>query len=911
MNFSAQMQMPGALCPGSKAPYPKYLVKQLMRISTLVFLILTASFQLILATPVRSQDMAIEKVSVALSGEPLINAIKKIEKQTSLRFLYQKSEIRSFNYLNLPLENRTIEETLYELLKNTNLSFRQIDQSILIKGEKQIPVIKRKISGTVLSSDTHEAIKFASVAIIRKSDLQIVGQSVTDLNGKFEISITDDAAHLLRISLLGYHIYNKEIDDRQELILPAISIEPDTKELNEIIISAHSPLIKQEVDRLSYNVQEDPESKYSSLLDILRKVPLITVDAEENIKLKGSSSFKVLIDGHTSSLVVNNPKDIFRAMSSVNILRIEVITIPPAKYDGEGLAGIINIITLKNSLDGYNANAGTSYKFPNGLRNNGNLNYKRGKLALTTYGGWNENNTPQTTFSVIRQNLSTQAVTNQQGSARTKSDQGFISGQVSYEADSLNLFSATASYSGGKSHKNSTVLTQQNEQLFQQYRIDNDGRMHQDTYELGADYQKNFRKNKGQLLSFSYRFSSAENKQSNILTASELINYSAGNYYQENVTKLNEHTAQADYAQPLKYLTIEAGIKTILRNAASDGLAAYTDDFNYSQDVFSAYNSYQLNLKKWILKAGLRMESTNVSAYFSNSGKLNIPDYTNLLPSIALQKKLSESENLNFGYAKRIQRPGILQLNPYIDRQNPYFITFGNPSLKPEQTQTFSTAYSSYKQKLGVSAGLSYSYSNNPIQYISILDDDAITRGTYQNLGRNSSLELNLNMNFRLSQRLAFSMNAQLAQIWLKGQVDQLSLSKKAVTASGFMNFNYNMGNNWKSSLNFQYYSPAITIQSKSSPYYYSSLGLSKAVFNKKLNISGSFSNPYLKYLDYQIKTTDPRFSQLSHNDIVYRRFNIGLSYQLGKLRDNSIRKTKKTIQNDDIKVIKSVIPGN
>jgi hypothetical protein len=924
MKFSAQMQGRRSLCPVPNRIYHKNLIKQFMRIGALAFILLTASLQLIMATPVKAQDMTVEKVSVGLKEEPMLSAIKQIEKQTTLRFFYQRSELKTLDKLNLPLSRRTVEQTLYELLQNTGLSFRQIDQSILIKGNDNAPQLKRKISGTVFTSDTKEAVKFASVMLIRKSDLQIVGQSATDVNGHFELVTTDNAAHMIRISLLGYHIYSAQIDDQKDVVLPSVFIEPDPKELKEVIISARSPLIKQEVDRLSYNVQSDPESKYSSLLDILRKVPLITVDADENVRLKGSSSFKVLIDGHASSLVVNNPKDIFRSMSSINILRIEVITIPPAKYDGEGLAGIINVITIKNRIDGYNANVSSSYKFPNGLRRNGNLNYKRGKIALSTYGGWNDYNTPHTSFSNLRQSLTSAAVTNQEGAAQTKSDQAFVSTQLSYEADSLNLFSAVASYNGGKSHRTGTILTMQTDDAFQQYRIDNDGRTKQNAYEFGMDYQKGFRRNKSQLLSFSYRYSASQNDQFNILNASELINTNVGNYNQNNTAKLNENTAQVDYVHPLNKLTIEAGAKMILRNTNSDYTITGTDpingnpisgtenndQFNYEQHIFSVYNSYQLNLKKWTLKAGLRLERTDVSADFSNVVGLNIPGYTNLIPSIALQRKLSQASNLNFGYTERILRPGILQLNPYVDRQNPYFISFGNPLLKPELNHTFSFTFSSYK-KFGISAGLSYSYSNNTIQNISSLGADGITRGTFENLGSNKSLELNVNINYPISDKLNFSFNAQVSQIRLKGMIESVFYSRNAVTGSGFANFNYNLGHEWKTTLNFQFYSPGITLQSTSTPYYYSSIGLSKAVFNKKFVISGSMSNPYLQYLDYQITYKDPRFTQVSHNDIVYRRFNIGVSYQVGKLRDGSIKKNKKAVQNDDIKVIKSIIPVN
>ena len=550
------------------------------------------------------------------------------------------------------------------------------------------------------------------------------------------------------------------------------------------------------------------------------------------------------------------------------------------------------------------------------------LIFKRGKFSLSSYGGWNEWNTPLTTFSNLRKNTFSAAYTNQDGSAKTNSNQGFASNQISYEVDSLNLLTAVANYNGGKGHRLGSIFTSQYDQILQQYRIDNDGRSDQDAYELGLDYQKGFKRSKNQLLSFSYRFANSQTGQQNNLIASELKNISIGNYNQNNTTRLNEHTAQVDYVQPFKLLTMEAGAKAILRDTRSDFVSlgidpitsapiavASSDNFHYGQDILSLYNSYQLNLKKWTLKAGLRLERTMVSANFSNSGEVQVPDYSNLIPSIAIQRKLSQSANLNFGYTERILRPGILQLNPYIDRQNPYFITFGNPLLKPETNHAFSASFSSYK-KFGITTGLSYSYAKNTIQYVSTLGTDGITRGTYLNLGSNKSIDFNVNINYPITQKLNFSFNGQASFLKLEGMVNQTLYNRDAFTGSAIFILNYNLGHDWKPVFNFQYYSPAITLQGTASPYYYSSLGISKS-FNKKFYISASFSNPYLKYLDYKINYTDPNFTQITHNDIVYRRFNLGVSYQFGKLREGSIKKNKKTVQNDDIKVIKSILPTN
>jgi outer membrane receptor protein involved in Fe transport len=926
MFFSAQMQGQGNLCTHAYKNGVKIhlLIKQFMRVSILMITVGITSLQLLLAFPGKSQDMALEKVSVGLNQEPVTSAIKQIEKQTALRFFYRKADINQLGNLDLPLARRTVEQTMYDLLQNSNFSFRQIDQNILIELNKQQITAKKIISGIVFTEDSHEPVKFAMVELLKKKDLQLVAQTSTDSTGKFELITGEKSEHIIRVSQLGYHVFNAEINDTADIKLPQIFLKPDPQELKEVVLTAHSPLVKQEVDRLVYNVQADPENKSNSLLDMLRKVPLISVDADDNIKLKGSGSFKVLIDGHTSSLVVNNPKEIFRSMSASNIQSIEVITIPPAKYDGEGLAGIINIITIKKINDGYSGNFGASYKFPNGPRTNGSINLKNGKFALSAYGGFTIYNFPHTDFSISRQTASPSASTiNQNGSAETKSKLGYISTQISYEADSLNLLTFVMNYNGGNSHRVASFVTQQtDDSAYSSYKLDNNGRNNQHGYETGIDYQHTFKKNKQRLLSFSYRYSNNKSSQMNVLNASEQINYKIGNYTQDDKSGTNENTFQLDYTHPLKHVIIDGGVKAILRNNFSnytvDGIdssgnifldTAGSDHFNYKQNIYSIYNSYQINLKNWTVKAGLRLERTTVNANFSSVGFVQIPSYNNFIPSVAVQRKLTQFESINFGYTNRIQRPGIMQLNPYADQQDPNFISYGNPNLKPETNHIISVNYSLFKNT-SFYAGLSYSFSNNTIQAVSISGNDGITRSTYLNLGKNNNLEADVNVNYPISQRMNLSVNAQASYIRLNGMIDTILYNRKAIIGNGNLYISYKFKHEWRAGFNFQYYSPAVTLQNTSSPYYYTSLSLSKTFF-KKLNIYVSASNPYMRYLNYKITVNDPQFKEITHNEIVYRRFNIGLNYQFGKLKEGSIKKNKKSVNNDDIKIIPSSIPNN
>jgi hypothetical protein len=785
---------------------------------------------------------------------------------------------------------------------------------------------QRVISGDIYESGKVLPLRYATIELFRKSDLTPVGHGNTDTTGKFSVATAENAGLILKVSLQGYKAFDTTIaGGAEDVNIPAIYLNIEFKQLSAFTITSRKPLVTQEVDRLSYDVQADPENKMNNLLDMLRKVPLISVDADDNVKLKNSSSYKVLINGKESSMAASDPKDLFRSMAANNIQTIEVITTPPAKYDGEGLAGIINIITVKKKDNGYSGSVGASYKFPNGPWSNANINWKAGKFGLSAYAGATEYNTPTTTFSYSQQSLALPPVDIvQNGAGNAKSHNEYISTQLSYDIDSLNLITADLAYNSNAGTRVTGIFTNQwIDTTMQSFNLNNGGTKSGSGYDLGVGYQLGFKGNKAQFLNISYRYNSSKNRQFNDIQLSEQFEYVGYNYTQLDKAGTNEHTIQIDYTQPLKTVGIEAGAKAILRNNFSDFTvqdldsqsntyfydSANSNNFTYQQNVYSIYNSYQLNLGAWTVKAGLRDELTTVRADFLSNNLPFSTNYNNLLPSVAIQDKISKSSSINFGYNDRILRPGILQLNPFVDRQNPLFVTYGNPGLKPEVNHSFNLNYGIYK-KISFGFGVGYSFSNNTIQTVSSLAANGITGITFENLGKDRNWSANININIPVTQHLNVSINGQVNYLQLSGVVDSVLYTRKGTVGNANMFASYKFGKDWRAGLTFLYFSPNITLQGTSSSYFYTSLNVSKSIFNKKLTFSASVSNPFLQYLDYKYKIADASFIQLSNNQIVYRRFNIGINYKFGKLKEGSIRKKTKDIKNDDIKEVPSLLPG-
>jgi hypothetical protein len=210
------------------------------------------------------------------------------------------------------------------------------------------------LKGTVVDSATGKPLAYSTLVLQNSKTKAPVKNFLSNDDGSFELSVSDSLEYLLVFAFTGYDNKTISITRSQSADLGLIYLKMSGKQLNEVTVVAVKPVVKRDLDGIKYDVSADPEAPILSVLDMMRKVPLLSVDASDNIKLKGKGNYKILINGKESALLAKNPSDILRAMPATNIDKIEVITTPPAKYDAEGLAGIINIITKKKLDEGYN-----------------------------------------------------------------------------------------------------------------------------------------------------------------------------------------------------------------------------------------------------------------------------------------------------------------------------------------------------------------------------------------------------------------------------------------------------------------------------------------------------------------------------------------------------------------------------
>ncbi|MBS7566758.1 TonB-dependent receptor [Mucilaginibacter sp. Bleaf8] len=792
--------------------------------------------------------------------------------------------------------------------------------ALLTRGQNQPAAMT--VKGIVIDSAKNQPLSYATIALVDAVTNITIKSTFSKDDGSFSINGPAIKPYKLAVVNVGYG--NKVINisnPKATTDLGKLYLSPSLNQLKEVSVVTVKPLMKREVDRMSYDVQADPDSKVITVLDMMRKVPLLSVDGNDNIKLQGNTNYKILINGKESALIARNPADVFKSMPASNIQKIEVITTPPAKYDAEGIAGIINIITKKNMEQGYNGSVNARYSTIWGSGGNLNLTVKQGRFGLAGYAGYYTQGRLNNAYSSINESRNSlnendpafaSSYLTQQGNTARKGNNAYGSTELTYEADSLNLFTGTVEFYRVKNFVDRDLISNlissdvTGNNSYQSYNTNNNGYR---GLSAGLNYQLGFKRNKEQLLTASYKFNASKNDQFNNSKFIERVNYNFPNYQQFNKSGSNEHTLQLDYVQPLKKLNLEGGAKAIFRNNFSDSrnetfdkatnqyilIPEQTDNFDYQQNVYSLYNSYQYKFNdKWIAKGGLRFEYTTVNANNAINQR-----YSNLVPSVSVQRSF-KSSSVNLGYSDRIQRPGIWQLNPFINTQNPNMIYVGNPDLRPVVSHNVELTYSTFK-KGSINVGLNYKFANNTVENITIIDPlTAVSTSTYQNVGANKRLGMDLNVNYPVTSKLNVNVNSQLVHVWLKGYVNGQFFNAKGYQGHTFAGATYNFDKGYRAGLNFDYDSRYVMLQGRDNYWVGYSASISKEFLNKKATIALYANTPFQKFrkIDNTIRTpTSYQFTVFENNA---RNFNVSFNYKFGKL-SGELKKNQRGIKNDDV----------
>ena len=786
-----------------------------------------------------------------------------------------------------------------------------------------------KIVGYLLDSTDSKPVEFASVALINKTTGRPVDGTVADQVGKFTITKVAIGSYKLVASFLGYNSITIPVEitsKNDDKDLGVIRMGSNTQMLAEVTVEGQRALIEEKVDRTVYNAEKDQTNRGGDATDVLKKVPMLSVDLDGNPSLRGSSNIKVLINNKPSTILASNIADALKQIPADMIKTVEVITSPSARYDAEGSAGIINIVTKKNTLQGLTFSFDTSAGVRgSSLSMNGNFRNKTWGMTLGGYGRSQYNVNGQS--ESIQTTLNNGILTRNVQTSDTRSSGLFGNYQLGFDWDINKFNSITASSRIGFRNGNSWgdgLRQVRNDKLFS---LRNTNSLDESAnIDLNVDYTHTFAKPQKE---FSILAMMSNNNRINDFFNDIMNPNSSMSQIMNSIKNINgsvnkEATLQLDYQTPItKMQMIEFGAKIIGRQVNSDyasflnptgndpsnytkvNLANLPSNvFDYNQNILGTYFSYTLSTKsKWSMKLGGRYEYTDIEASFlkKEGQNLSIPPYGVLVPSFNMSKTF-KSGTWRFSFNRRIQRPGIQNLNPNVNATNPLSISQGNPNLSPEYANNYEINYSKFVKQTYISTALFVRNNTGAINQIRTVIGDTV-KTTSMNIGVENAYGMNININMNLSNKLMIGGGGDFSYMVLKNNVaDPLMNASNEGLQSNFRIFgNYNIGNGWGAQL-FSFYRPnQILLQGTQGGFGIYSLSMKKDFKNKRGSIGFGAENFLTNGMTIRSETKTPLITQQSTNILRNMNFKINLSYRFGKMSFTPTKK-KKSVSNDDQK---------
>lgn len=770
-----------------------------------------------------------------------------------------------------------------------------------------------------VNDETGAGEPYATVRIYHAQDTaRMVTANVTDDNGAFATPLPAAGDYILKVTAVG------KVDQRRSFTVTAqqpaarlgtIVISNASNLLAEVVVKAQRPLVKNEIDRLSYDIQNDDESKTKTVMEMLRKVPLVSVDGENNVKVKGSSSFKIYKNGHPDPTLSTNAKEVLKAIPASMIKRIEVITEPGAKYDAEGVSAILNIVMVENTATSGVTGTVSAGASTQGFNASGYLTTQIGKVVTSINYGyhrrprWAGKNYQESVHRYV-DNGNTLA---SDGDVENEVNVHYGNIEASYEPDTLNLVSLSfggyyynylADALGSARMSDAAGAT-----LFSYVNRTHMPRNSYYSFDGRVDYQHKTHR-KDEALTLSYMLSTSRNTSAMDYRYEDVVNFPViyNGIDQRGKEKFYEHTLQLDWTRPFaRYHKMETGLKYIHRSNRSHTTALYlgpdnTDDtrLDHVTQVAAAYLSYTYHRDKWSARAGMRYEYSYLSARFPDGKQDNYHRHlSDWVPSASLNYQIDMANSLKWAFATRIQRPGISYLNPAVV-ETPTTISYGNSHLGSARIYSTSLTFMHIGPKFTFNVVPGFSFSNNQVGQVRFTTDGR-EGSTYDNTITDRTLNVSGFFQWQLFDKTSLMFNGNVGHSWMRS--DNLGLKNRGWNHFCYLQLTQRLP--WKLTLtgHFGEWGGGVNdLYGKNGTNVFYGFSLRRSFLKEdRLTVSLSTSRPFSgKYAGWKTTVVNGDFTGYDRNRWVARNFSINVSYRFGSL-NTRVKKADKTIENDDV----------
>ncbi len=781
------------------------------------------------------------------------------------------------------------------------------------------------VTGYVKDGKAKQPIEFATATLYKAADSSLVTGTVTDVQGKYVLEKVPYGNYYLQLDFIGYESqFTSFAVNSKNTEVPLIDLALSAKNLEGFEVVEEKAIMEVKIDKKVFNASKTLTAQGGNGLDVLRETPLVSVDENDNIQLRGNTGVQVFINGRPSGMQASV---LLKQIPASSIDRVEIITNPSAKYDPEGMLGIINVVLKKNTNTGLNANLFTSVGYGKFAKYNGNLglNYRTSKLNLYGSFGWyygkhwkssdqDRRLTQDTVTDILK--------TDSEGWSLSNSMTGKLG--LDYFVNDRNTLYASGSYNLNQAEGFSD-LRYNNENSAEQLlsystRIGNMISPKTNTT-YNAGWQHSLKKKGGTVdLDLTYNPSTQEWDEDLIerfYNTSGVENDTAASQRTLNRDTRDLTLAKLDVVYPIKdSLKIEFGShftgranRSLFESQSRLGDAAFTpdtnisNDFKYDQQVYAAYATLAKQYKKIGVQAGLRAEQTYTQSDLITTNQLFTNDYFRLFPSLHLSYKTKKTGEFQLSYSRRINRPGMNQLNPFTNYSDPYSLRFGNPELQPEAIHVNELGYVKYGKKMTWVSTLYYRIiEDSHRRYVE--NNGLVSLVSYRNLGKSAMGGFELINTYTPKKGTSITATGTF---WFSDITDDfITGGARVLTVGGSFKVNASttLKNGWRFQMSGDYQPTMMVQQGDILPMYGMTLAASKSLFKRRGNLSIRYSDVFrtrwFKFRSYDLNgfSTDVAYYWES------QQVNVSFSYMFGKMiRGKQKRKAVKKDASDSKKL--------
>lgn len=766
------------------------------------------------------------------------------------------------------------------------------------------------ITGKVIDAVLNEPLPYVTIVIKNENGETITG-SITDDRGEFKIGNLPDGKMTVSVQFIGYKTQTREItisSDSKTVNLGTVVLEEEATGLDEVTVVAEVSTIEQKIDRKVVNVGKDLTTAGATASDIMNNIPSVNVDQQTgNISLRGNENVRVMVDGKLSNVPV---AQLLKQIPSTSIKQIELITNPSAKYNPEGMSGIINIILHKNTNLGFNGNInlGVTKEINARFNSSIDLNYRNGKFNF--YGNYGNNIGKSSNYGEV---LRTSDDLLQEFDFGNNNKSHLYKVGLDFYLDDKNTFSIFTNQNLYDGKGTGTTDITYGDGSFTRQIFDNETDNISSQYNFA--YRHDFEK-EGTRLDIEADYNNFSQDE---IADFRFINSGFPPNYIDNVdTERDQTTINVDYVNPLTESTkLEAGLEARLFNSdinydstgqsyneEGDIVPTPSTDFTYSRDIYSAYVTYGKNYEKWNYQVGLRAETVavdNNAKQFNDDGTTEDfafeNDYFQIYPSAFLTYTPSDKNTYQLSYSRRVDRPGVDQVNPIREWSTPLISSYGNPELEPQFTNSIEVNYTRNLKKGSVTAGVFYRIIEDEINRALFVDRINLDRTilTFENFENTSAYGIELSSNYRPTKWWSLNASFDLYSQKSKGISEELDtpdgqtptvddIVVKRVEVDNLvwnvrMNNNFSITKDLTFSLFGMYRGKQEGIQFERQPMYFVNTGLR---YNFMQNATVSFNyNDIFNTMKFEFESDRP-YPYEGEFNWESNSWYIGLSYRFG-----------------------------